>query len=163
MYLRGYTDYDSVMCFTERVRKAGLTITDGGNTRIYKNPQFQLGLSERDRALEEYNRFNRVLTKAGIPIVYMTWEPNQVLSTRYAVGEHMRGAKGRIVDMDELESRPYTHGRVYGEEEHIKIALHPNDPPTESLVGIHNLIHSAERLLAIWWMIFRNLSERERC
>ena len=94
----------------------------------------------------------------------------------------MRGAKGRIVDMDELESRPYTHGRVYGEEEmwenfaywlervlpvceeeHIKIALHPNDPPAESLVGIHNLIHSAERLLAIWWMIFRNLSERERC
>ena len=75
----------------------------------------------------------------------------------------MRGAKGRIVDMDELESRPYTHGRVYGEEEmwenfaywlervlpvceeeHIKIALHPNDPPAESLVGIHNLIHSAE-------------------
>lgn len=25
-----HTDYDSVMCFTERVRKAGLTITDGG-------------------------------------------------------------------------------------------------------------------------------------
>ena len=71
-----HTDYDSVMCFTERVHKAGLTIMDGGNTRIYKNPQFQLGLSERDRAIEEYNRFNRILAKAGIPIVYMTWEPN---------------------------------------------------------------------------------------
>ena len=158
-----HTDYDSVMRFVERVRKFNLTITDAGNTHLYKNPQFHLGLSERDRAIEEYNRFNRVLAKAGIPIVYMTWEPNQVLSTAYRVSDHTQGAVGRIVDIEEMKKRPFTHGRQYTEEEiwenfrywldrvlpvceeeGLTIALHPNDPPVDCLVGIPNLIHSAD-------------------
>ena len=158
-----HTDYDSVMRFVERVRKFNLTITDAGNTHLYKNPQFHLGLSERDRAIEEYNRFNRVLAKAGIPIVYMTWEPNQVLSTAYRVSDHTQGAVGRIVDIEEMKKRPFTHGRQYTEEEiwenfrywldrvlpvceeeGLTIALHPNDPPMDCLVGIPNLIHSAD-------------------
>ena len=156
-------DYDSVARFMERLAKAGLTCTDAGNTHIYKNDKIFLNLPGRDEAIEEYNRFNRVLARVGIHIGYMTWEPNQVLTTRFAVGEHTRGAVGRIVELEELESRPYTHGRMYEmdeiwdnfaywwrrvepvcEEIDMKIALHPNDPPVHDLVGICNLITSAD-------------------
>ncbi len=64
--------------------------------------------------------------------------------------------------MRRWKTRPYTHGRLYTKEEmwdnsntswtgclvceeaNIKIALHPNDPPVDCLVGISNLITSAE-------------------
>ena len=158
-----HTDYDSVMKFMERLRKFDLTVTDAGNVHLYKSDKIHLGLPGRDEAIEKYNAFNRILGKAGIPVGYMTWEPNQVLTTRFGVGEHTRGAVGRIVDLKEMEGRPYTHDRLYTKEEiwdnfkyfldralpvceeaNIKIALHPNDPPVDCLVGISNLITSAE-------------------
>ena len=61
-----------------------------------------------------------------------------------------------------MEKRPYSHGRLFTkeeiwdnfkywldrvlpvcEEENVKIALHPNDPPVDCLLGISNLITSA--------------------
>lgn len=157
-----HTDYDSVMRMQERLRRFGLTATDAGNAHLYKNDKMHLGLPGRDEAIEAYNNFNRILGKAGILIGYMTWEPNKVLTTRFAVGEHTRGSVGRIVDLGELESRPYSHERLYAEAEmwenfkyfldrtlpvceeaNIKIALHPNDPPVDCLLGIHNLIKSS--------------------
>lgn len=158
-----HTDYDSVMRFKERLDRFGLTVTDAGNVHLYKNDKIHLGLEGRDEAIEAYNKFNIILGKAGIPVVYMTWEPNQVLTTRFDEGVHTRGAIGRIVELDELRSRPYSHGRLYTKEEmwenfkyfldralpvceenHLKIALHPNDPPDACLQGISNLITSAE-------------------
>lgn len=162
MFKDEHADYDHVMSFTEKLRKFGFTVTDGGNTNIYKSPDIHLGLSGRDKAIERYNNFNRILGKAGIPISYMTWEPNQVLTTRFAVGKHTRNAVGRIVDIDELRTHPYSHERLYSKEEmwenfiywwervlpvceeaDIKIALHPNDPPVDCLLGISNLITSS--------------------
>jgi len=158
-----HTDYDSVMKFLERLKKYDLTVTDAGNVHLYKNDKIHLGLPGRDEAIEEYNRFNRILGKAQIPVVYMTWEPNQVLTTRFGTGEQTRGGIGRIVDLEELEKRPYSHGRLYTKEEmwdnfkyfldkvlpvceeaNVKIALHPNDPPVDCLLGISNLITSAD-------------------
>ncbi len=158
-----HTNYDSVMSFMERLHKFGLTATDAGNVHLYKSDAIHLGLPGRDEAIKAYNDFNRILGKAGIPVGYMTWEPNQVLTTRFGVGEHTRGSIGRIVDLEELKTRPYSHGRLYSKEEmwgnfkyfldrvlpvceeaNIKIALHPNDPPVDCLLGISNLITSAE-------------------
>lgn len=158
-----HTDYESVMRFMERLKKVGLTATDAGNMRIYKSDAIHLALPGRDEAIDRYNKFTRVLGKAGIPIGYMTWEPNQVLTTRFGVGQYTRGAIGRIVDIPELETHPYSHGRLYTKEEmwdnfkyfidralpvceeaNVKIALHPNDPPVACLKGISNLITSAE-------------------
>lgn len=158
-----HTDYDSVMRFKDRLDKLGLEITDAGNVHLYKNDKIHLGLPGRDEAIEAYNNFNRILGKAGIPVVYMTWEPNQVLTTRFDVSTCTRGGIGRLVDIAELEKRPYTHGRLFTKEEmwdnfkyfldralpvceeaNVKIALHPNDPPVDCLCGISNLITSAE-------------------
>jgi len=163
MFRDQHTDYDSVMSFVDRLRKYGLTPTDGGNRTIYKNPAIHLGLPGRDEGIERFNAFNRLLAKAGIPITYMTWEPNGVLTTRYGIGEHTRDAVARLVDVKQLETLPYSHGRFYSKDEmwenfqyfldrtlpvceeiHMKIALHPNDPPVPALKGISNLIISAE-------------------
>ncbi|MEG0689333.1 MAG: mannonate dehydratase [Hungatella sp.] len=163
MFKDEHTNYDSVMRFLDRLDHFGLAATDGGNTSLYKNPAIHLALPGRDEAIARYNAFNRALGKAGIPVVYMTWEPNQVLTSRFAVGEETRGAIGRIVDIKELETHPYSHGRLYTKEEmwdnfqyfldrvlpvceeaNVKIALHPNDPPVACLKGISNLITSTE-------------------
>ncbi len=93
----------------------------------------------------------------------MTWEPNQVLTTKFAVSTCTRGGVGRLVDIEELKTHPYSHGRLFTKEEiwenfkyfldralpvceeaNVKIALHPNDPPVACLKGISNLITSAE-------------------
>lgn len=156
------TNYDAVMRFRERLDRFGLVPLDAGNTHLYKSDKIHLGLPGRDEAIEAYNNFNIILGKAGIPIVYMTWEPNQVLTTRFSEGVHTRGGIGRIVELDELRARPYTHGRLYTKEEiwenfkyfldralpvceenGLKIALHPNDPPVDCLLGISNLITSS--------------------
>lgn len=163
MFRDEHTDYDSVMSFTERVRKMGLIPTDGGNRTIYKNPAIHLGLPGRDEGIEKFNDFSRILAKAGIHITYMTWEPSGVLSTKYGTGEYTRGATARLVDVEQLKTLPYSHQRFYGKEElwenfryflentipvceeiGMKIALHPNDPPVPALRGISNLITSAE-------------------
>lgn len=69
------------------------------------------------------------------------------------------GARARIVDMAVMEKAPWTHGREYTKEEiwdnftyfakqllptaeetGVRIALHPNDPPVDSCLGIATLI-----------------------
>lgn len=156
-------NYDGIMKLKERLSKYDLILSDLSNTKIYKNPSIHLGFSDRDEHIERYNRLTRDMAKAGVFINYMTWEPNQVLSTRFVVSQYTRGAKGRIVDIEELETLPYSHGRQFTasetwanfkyfldrvlpvcEEVGVKIALHPCDPPVPSLLGIYNLIHSSD-------------------
>lgn len=158
-----HMDYDSVMGFMERLRKFELIPLDGGNRNLYKNPAIHLGLADRDREIERYIDFSRLLKKAGIPVTYMTWEPNGVQTTRYGVGKHTRNAVARLVEMEQLKQLPESHGRFYSKDEmwenfkyfldkvlpvfeeiDMKIALHPNDPPVPCLRGISNLIISAE-------------------
>lgn len=73
------------------------------------------------------------------------------------------GAGARIVDMAVIEKAPWTHGRAYTKEEiwdnftyfarkilpaaeeaGVRIALHPNDPPVDSCLGIATLIQCCE-------------------
>ena len=142
------SNYDSVMRFLERCAKFGLTVNDAGNVKMYKHLAIHLGLP--------------VLGKAGIRVGYITWDQGRVTTSRFAVGDHTRGAIGRIVDMAELNNHPLYFDREYSEEEmwdnfkyfmdrvlpvceeaNIRLALHPNDPPVPKLEGVCNLIHSS--------------------
>ena len=76
-------------------------------------------------------RINRILGKAGIPVVYMTWEPNRVLTSRWDVGAYTHG---RFYTKEEMwENFKYFLDRALPvcEEAQVKIALHPNDPPVD--------------------------------
>lgn len=158
-----HTNYDDAARFVERLHRFELIPTDGGNVSMHKNPSIHLGLPDRDEAIQRYNNFTRVLGRVGIPVGYITWEPNRVYTTKWELGEHTHGSVSRIVDIDEVMDRPLSHGRQYGkdeiwnnfgyfleralpvcEEAGVQLTLHPNDPPVPSVCGIHNLIHSAQ-------------------
>ena len=175
MFRDEHSNYDSVMRFMERCAKFDLTVNDAGNVNMYKNPAIHLGLPDRDKWIDKYNDFNRVLGKAGIRVGYITWDQGRVSTTKFAVGEHTRGAVGRLVDMDELNSHPLFFDREYQKEEmwnnfkyfmdrvlpvceeaDIRLALHPNDPPVPSLEGVYNLIHSAEDYKRAFEMVDNN-------
>jgi mannonate dehydratase len=132
-----------------------------GSIDVGKSDQIHLALPGRDEKIAQFQDFVRDLGRAGIHVTTFTWEPTGVWSSE--PGEN-RGARTRRVDLAEMVGRPYTHGRAYSREElwenfqyfmeriipvaeeaGVRLALHPNDPPTtESLGGIPCLIHSWE-------------------
>ena len=124
-----------------------------------KSKHIHLALPDRDRVIEDYQRFVQHLGEIGVGVTTFTWEPDQVWTT--SQDGSSRGASARYVDLDELTSHGLTHGRTYDREElwdnfayfmekmipvlresGVRLALHPNDPPTvESLGGVPCLIH----------------------
>lgn len=85
------------------------------------------------------------------------------LGGHWANTETRGGARARIVDMAIMEQAQWTHGRAYTKEEiwdnftyfakqllpeaektGVRIALHPNDPPVDSCLGIATLIQCCE-------------------
>ncbi len=153
-------DYEFLVKLRKRVEAAGLELYNVGSMNVAKSDQIHLALPDRDAKIEEFKDFVRNLGRAGIYTTTFTWEPVGVWSSE--PGE-TRGAVTRRVDLDEMSQRPYTHGRAYTEEEiwanftyfierllpvaeqaGVRLALHPNDPPTPILGGVPCLIHSFE-------------------
>ncbi len=144
----------------ERVESYGIELYMVGNMDVGKSDKIHLALPGRDEDIAAFQQFLRDLGRAGIHVTTFTWEPDRVWSS--APGE-ARGARARRVDMEDLKQRPYTHGRAYGEAEMwdnfsyfmeriipvaeeagVRLALHPNDPPTDvPLGGISPIIRSA--------------------
>jgi mannonate dehydratase len=144
----------------KKVEDAGLTLYMVGNMAVGKSDKIHLALPGRDEMIAAYQAFIENLGRAGIGVTTFTWEPDQVWSSE--PGES-RGATARRVDMAALRQRPYTHERAYTEAElwdnfayfmeriipvaeraGVRLALHPNDPPTsEPLGGIPCIIRSA--------------------
>jgi len=150
--------YAYLRALRDRVEAAGLRLYNVGNVSVGKSDQIHLALPGRDERIAEFQAFVRDLGRAGIHVTTFTWEPTQVWSSE--PGE-TRGALTRAVDLDEMQRRPCTHGRAYGEDElwenfryfmraiipvceeyDVRLALHPNDPPAPALGGIPCLIRS---------------------
>lgn len=143
-----------------RVESFGLKLYNAGNLDVAKNAKIHLALAGRDEVIEQFKAFIRSLGRAGIHTTTFTWEPSGVWSSAPGAS---RGAPARTVDLDEMQRRPLTHGRVYSEDElwtnfeyfmrqiipvaeeaGVRLALHPNDPPTTALGGVPCLIHRFE-------------------
>ena len=153
-------DYDFLLNLRQKVEDADLCLYNVGNMGVGKSDKIHLALPGRDEKIEEFKTFIRNLARAGIHTTTFTWEPSNVWSS--GTGK-TRDASARLVDLDEMRKRPFTHGREYTEEEiwnnykyfiehiipvaeeaNVRLALHPNDPPTSSLGGIPCLIQSFE-------------------
>lgn len=143
----------------QKVEDAGLMLYNVGNLTVGKSDKIHLALPGRDQVIADFQAFVEDLGRAGIHVTTFTWEPTQVWSSEQ--GE-TRGAATRRVDLEEMRRRPLTHGRICTEEElwdnlryfvqrmlpvaegaGVRLALHPNDPPTDTLGGIPCLIRSA--------------------
>ncbi|NJN84802.1 MAG: hypothetical protein HC802_22610 [Caldilineaceae bacterium] len=98
----------------------------------------------------------------GIPILGYHWMPNSVWRTPEPATLR-GGAKGTRFNLAEHDPNQLTHARVYSaeemwenyvyymsailpvaEESGVKLALHPDDPPVESLGGVARIFGSFE-------------------
>ncbi len=138
----------------------GLTLHNVGSFAVGKSDQIHLALPGRDERIARFAELVEILGRLGIPATTFTWEPDRVWSSERGL---CRGCSARAVDLDDLRRKPFTHGRRYTREElwdnytyfverlapvaeasGVRLALHPNDPPTDELGGIPCLINSME-------------------
>ncbi len=155
------SNYEYLARLVDEVSEAGLTLYNVGNMSVGKSPRIHLGAPGRDEDIARFVQFLRDLSRAGIKTTTFTWEPDRVWSS---APRQSRFAKARYVDLADLKARPLTQGREYSldelwrnfgyfmraiipaaEETGVRLALHPNDPPTDALGGIPCLINSRER------------------
>ena len=152
---------DVIRDLKERLAARGITLYNAGDMTVAKSRDIHLATPERDRMIDEFIRTLEALSELGIYTTTFTWEPDQVWSTGKVPG---RGAAAcRYVDEDQLAKEPVKHGRVYKKDElwenfayfmkriipgaertGVRLSLHPNDPPMESIAGVDCLITSFE-------------------
>ena len=155
----------------ERLAAHGITLYNVANLTLGKSADIHLALPGREERIHQYIAFLRTLSECDIHTTTITWEPNGTLSTSPVTGKvtydpeatTRGGAKARTIDMDVMNRMPYSHGRSYSKQEtwdnftyfvqkvipaaeeyQVRISLHPNDPPVDSVAGIATLIQNAE-------------------
>lgn len=144
------------------VEDYGLRLEALENVPVSFYDQAMLGLPGRDEQIENYQETIRNLGRAGIPILGYHFMPNSVWRTsRTTPGRG--GARVTSFDLSLAASAPLSHGRVFSEEEMwenyahfmhavlpvaeeagVRLALHPDDPPVESLGGVARLFRNFE-------------------
>jgi mannonate dehydratase len=155
----------------KRLELYGIKLYNVGNMSLGKSASIHLGLEDRDEQIERFCDFLKILNESGIHTTTITWEPNNTVSTSpvtrnltYAPEAKTRGgAKTRMIDSYLLDNVGLSHKREYSkeeiwdnflyfmekviptaEEQEVRIALHPNDPPIDSLMGIATLIQCSD-------------------
>ena len=122
--------------------------------------KIMLGLPGRDEQIENMAATIRNMGAAGIDTFGYHWMPNSVWRTSSTTPTR-GGATVTSFDMALVKDAPLTHGRIFTEEEMweyyeyymrailpvaeeagVRLALHPDDPPVESLGGIPRLFRS---------------------
>jgi mannonate dehydratase len=145
-----------------RVEDAGLRVAAIENVPLDFYEDIMLGRDGRREQMAGLKETVRNIGRADIPMLGYNWMPNLVWSssnTRRVRG----GARARAYDHADFETVPNTHGRTYTEEEFwdnyewfleeilpvaeeagVKLCIHPDDPPVESLGGVPRLFRSFE-------------------
>ena len=145
-----------------RVEEHGLTLEALENVPLHFYDKAMLGLPEADEQIANYQETIRNVGRAGIPILGYHWMPNSVWRTSVTTPGR-GGAEVTSFDHDLVRNAPHSHGREFGEAEMwtnyerfmkavlpvaeefgVKLALHPDDPPVESLGGVARLFRSFE-------------------
>jgi len=160
---------ENLLRLKRRVESAGLKVWNIGNSSVHNMEEVTLNLPGRDRKIEEYLAYLRILGKAGIHYSTYAHMGNGIWSTEPELTRG--GALARAFDLakadkgvwdDKVFTAPLTHGRVFSEqeiwdnyayfikavvpvaEEHgIKIGIHPDDPPVPQLGGVPRCIFSS--------------------
>jgi len=146
-------DFLEIVQLRSMVENYGLRLEAIENTPISFYDKAMLGLPGRDEQIEHYQEIIRLLGKAGIPILGYHWMPAQVWRTSNSTPSR-GGALVSSFDQDQAKDaplsfpRPITAEELWANYEHfiravlpvaeeagVKLALHPDDPPTEEPLG----------------------------
>jgi len=151
-------EYDDLLNLRKQVENAGLRLGAIENVPTHFYDKIMLGLPGKEEQLSHMQNTIRNMGKAGVPIFGYHWMPNSVWRTPNK--EVRGGALATAFDLD-LAKKDLTHGRVYTEDEmwdnyayfikamvpvaeenNIKMGIHPDDPPVESLGGIARIFRN---------------------
>lgn len=153
-------EFMDVLRLRTQVEDAGLRLAALENVPIPFYDKIMLGLPGRDEQIENMATTIRNIGKAGIEIFGYHWMPSGVWRTS-GTTPGRGGAAVTSFDMALVENAPLSHERVFTEEEmwdnyeyymkailpvaeeaNVKLALHPDDPPVESLAGVPRLFRN---------------------
>ena len=163
--------YDDLARWKERCDRYGVIVEAMENMPISFYDKAMLGLPGRDEQIEHVCQSIRNLGRAGIPVLGYHFSPSFVWRTQNAAPLGRYGSKVQAFDLSEQEKGiddmadfgqrrdipipdaevlwenfEYFMKRVLpaAEEAGVTMALHPDDPPIESLSGIARLFISPE-------------------
>ncbi|HEV7349920.1 mannonate dehydratase [Telluribacter sp.] len=165
-------DFKAIVAVKEAWEKVGLTL------KVIEGPpalgtQTKLGLADRDEEIDNFITLMKNLSRAGIDTICYNWMP-VINWARTALDRPSRG--GALVSAFDIEAvkdqekitefGELTHAAMWknleyflkavvpeAEKAGMKLALHPDDPPIDSIRGIPRIMTSPEafrRLLDLY-------------
>ena len=155
-------EYEDLKDLVDRAAAHDLRLMALENVPIKYYDNVMLGLPGRDEQIEHMCETIRNMGRAGIPILGYHWMPNAVWRTQ-PPAELRGGAKGTRFNLAEHQDGKLTHGREYtademwehyayylsrilpvAEKAGVTLALHPDDPPVETLGGVARIFRNFE-------------------
>ena len=151
---------EELVTLRERVEAAGIRLNAIENVPISFYDKLMLGLPGKEEQLASMKTTIRNLGRAGIPMFGYHWMPSGVwrnTTVEVRGGAAATGFDLATVDDELTHDREYSEAELWenyeyfvrelvpvAEEADVKLCLHPNDPPVESLGGIPQLFRSFE-------------------
>jgi mannonate dehydratase len=148
---------DGISAFQKRLSEHDIQIYSGRHD-AYHSTKIQLGQAGRDEDIETYGEFIRILGELGIPVAVYDFHPGNTYSTDRVV---RRGYSARVFDLEDFKKkvekqrydRTYTTEEIWenytyfvnavlpqAEASDVILALHPDDPPLETMNGVGKMI-----------------------
>ena len=153
-------EYEDLKALVDKSTQHGVRLMALENVPVHYYEKAMLGLQGRDEQIAHMCATIRNMGKAGIPILGYHWMPNKVWRTPNPATLR-GGAKGTRFNLDEHKDAPLTHEREYdademwenyayylerilpvAEEAGVTLALHPDDPPVETLGGVARIFRN---------------------
>ena len=153
-------EYEDLLAARKKAEQYGLRLMSLENVPQHFFDKVMLGLPGRDEQIAHMQNTVRNMGRAGIPILGVHWMPSGVWSTepratrrggatarRFNLAEHPTDQLThgrRFTDDDMWENFKYYMGRILpvAEEAGVTLAVHPDDPPVESLGGIARIFRN---------------------
>lgn len=146
-------EYEDLAVIKKQADNANLRLMALENVPISFYDKIMLGKTGREAQIQHMSNTVRNMGKAGIPILGYHWIPNSVWRTQEPATIR-GGARSTRFALAEHSPEELTHERVYTHEEmwenycwylerilpvaeaaNVRLALHPDDPPTGTTLG----------------------------
>ncbi len=152
----------------KRLEASGVELFNVGILDLHCDPTIVLGLEGFDEKVAQYREYLNNLGRAGIGYTTYAHMANIKIPSvpgyyQTAIATARGGASTREFDLDVARKLPNSHGGEYPEEKiwetftrfiravigaaernKVRIGLHPDDPPVETLGGVARIFRNAE-------------------